>query len=126
MSSTAYSICIPRVERNMGNTDVLEVIGSLNLGYIEHLEMKPKIDENDNQYWCFYLHFSNWNYRNPDAMNLREKLNANQQVKVAYDNALYWIIKKSDHTNPKLWDIDRHCDTPWWADSAEEERDTFY
>jgi hypothetical protein len=87
-----YSIRIMRVERNIGNSDVLSIVKQLNLGSVETLEMKPMVDENDEQYWQFNIHFNEWNTDNPQAMLLRAKLDWEINVKLVYDSPKFWII----------------------------------
>ena len=108
-----YSICIVRAERNIGNTDVKTVIDSLNLGYIERIQMKPMTDKNDEQYWSFLIHFSDWNKNNPVATKLQAKLDWGEKVKLVYDTPKYWIISKCK--------IPPFLDFTWYWDDEEEE-----
>ena len=89
-----YSIQIIRAEKNIGYDRVQSVIDSLNLGYIERIQMIPMTEKNDEQYWNYLIHFNEWNKNNPLAVKLQTKLDWGEKVKLVYDTPKYWLISK--------------------------------
>lgn len=108
-----YSIQIIRAEKNIGYDLVQSVIESLDLGYIERIQMKPMTDKNDEQYWNYRIHFSDWNKNNSVAKKLQTKLDWGEKVKLVYDTPKYWIISRCK--------IPPFLDFTWYWDDEDEE-----
>ena len=96
-----YSICIPRVFKNITEKRVRAIFYSLKCGFIERVDMITKHNQNGDEFSRVFVHFSSWNTGNKYARALQEKLNTGQQVKIVYDNPWYWMVSKSNAQLPE-------------------------
>jgi hypothetical protein len=104
-----FSICIPRVFKNISEARIRSIMYSLEFGFVERVDMAGKTDKNGNEYNVVFVHFSNWN-NSQEAMAVREKLEQGNQVKIVYDTPWYWMIsmshsvrKEPEVTRPKAY-----------------------
>ena len=107
LQSIIFSICIPRVFKNINEKRIREILYSLNLGFIERVDMVAKTGTNGGEFWCVFVHFSKWNV-SPDADAVREKLENGDKVKIVYDNPWFWLVSLYKPTHRDSTDISRH------------------
>ncbi len=101
-----YSICIPRVFKNISERRIRAVIYSLNFGFVERVDMVPKKNPGGKDFWRVFVHFSKWN-NSEDAYSVKAKLDNDEQVKIVYDNPWYWMISKSRVPRPEERDVQK-------------------
>ena len=90
---SAYSICIPRVFNNIPNRKIIQTFENLDLGKVENIDVVYKISKNGTPFKMAFIHFSEWNYYNSAAINLKEKIeNPNIDAKIVYDDPWHWIL----------------------------------
>ena len=89
------SICIPRAFKNTGSQRVFETFRRLNFGFIEGVDIVQKTAENGEDYVRVFVHFTKWNYSNPDAKKFREQIVKGEQVNILYDQPKPWFWKCS-------------------------------
>ena len=96
-----YSLCIPRVFKNITEKRIRAIFYSLKLGFVERVDMVAKTSEKGDEFWRVFVHFSDWNEKNSTAVQMREKLDAGEKTKIVYDSPWFWLISKSNAT-PRL------------------------
>lgn len=94
-----FSICIPRVFKNIGEKRILAIFKNLRFGSIERIDMVPKSNEKGDEFWRVFIHFNKW-YDNENATHVRTKLEQGNRVKIVYDEPWYWLISKSNAPMP--------------------------
>ena len=102
-----FSICVPRVFKNISEKRVRAIFYSLKLGFVERVDMVSKTNAKGEEFSRVFVHFSNWNDRNHDAVEIRSKLEAGDKVKIVYDNPWYWMISQSTAPRPEQYDQNR-------------------
>lgn len=93
-----YSLCIPRVFKNISEKRIRAIFYSLKLGFVERVDMVAKTSEKGDDFWRVFVHFSDWNEKNTTAVQMREKLDAGEKTKIVYDSPWFWLISKSNST----------------------------
>jgi hypothetical protein len=68
----AMSIYIPQVVMNITETDIRDIMHSLNLGCVEHVEMVTKTATDGREYSRVFVHFSIWNISDDAKINVTE------------------------------------------------------
>ena len=96
-----YSLCIPRVFKNISEKRIRAIFYSLKLGFVERVDMVAKSGKDGKEFWRVFVHFSQWNDRNPTATQFKAKLERGEQVKVVYDQPWFWMISKSYSQPPE-------------------------
>lgn len=91
-----YSLCIPRVFKNISEKRIRAVFYSLKLGFVERVDMVAKTSEKGEEFWRVFVHFSDWNEKNTTAVQMRQKLDAGEKIKIVYDSPWFWLISKSN------------------------------
>ena len=89
------SICIPRAFKNTSSQRVFETFRRLNFGFIDGVDVVPKTAENGEEFVRVFVHFTKWNYSNPDAKKFREQIVKGEQVNILYDQPKPWFWKCS-------------------------------
>ena len=90
------SICIPRAHKNITSQRVRDTFRRLNLGCIDDVDVVSKTTKDGGEHFVtIYVHFSNWNYDNPEAKKFREKIMKGEQVNIFYDEPKTWFWKCS-------------------------------
>ena len=89
------SICIPRAFKNTSSQRVFETFRRLNFGFIDGVDVVAKTAENGEEYVRIFVHFTKWNYSNPDAKKFREQIVKGEQVSILYDQPKPWFWKCS-------------------------------
>ncbi len=96
-----YSICIPRVFKNISEKRIRAIMYSLKFGFVERVDMVSKKNQKGEEFSRVFVHFSSWNERSDPAMQVRAKLDDGLQVKIVYDSPWYWMISKSKTERPE-------------------------
>lgn len=89
------SICIPRAFKNTTSQRVFETFRRLNFGFIDGVDVVSKTAENGEEFVRIFIHFTRWNYSNPDAKKFREQIVKGEQVNILYDQPKPWFWKCS-------------------------------
>lgn len=89
-SEQLLSICIPRAHKNITSQRVRDTFQRLNLGCIDDVDVVSKTTKDGEPFVTIYVHFSNWNYNNPEAKKFREKIMKGEQVNIFYDEPWFW------------------------------------
>ena len=88
------SIYIPRVFGNIGEKKIKNVFESNNIGRVNHVDLVAKMGKDHKIYHSAYVNFEEW-YNNVASRNIQEKLNADKEVKIVYDDPWYWTVYKN-------------------------------
>ena len=91
-----YSLCIPRVFKNISEKRIRAIFYSLKLGFVERVDMVAKTSDKGDEFWRVFVHFSDWNEKNTTAVQMRQKLDAGEKIKIVYDSPWFWLISKSN------------------------------
>ena len=59
-----YSLCIPRVFKNISEKRIRAIFYSLKLGFVERVDMVAKTSDKGDEFWRVFVHFSDWNEKN--------------------------------------------------------------
>jgi hypothetical protein len=87
------SICIPRAHKTITLQRVRNTFQRLNLGSLDSVDIVSKTSKEGEPFVTIYVHFSNWNYDNPEAVAFREKIIKGEQVSIFYDEPKPWFWK---------------------------------
>jgi hypothetical protein len=63
------------------------------LGSVDSVDIVSKTSKEGEPFVTIYVHFSNWNYDNPEAVAFREKIIKGEQVSIFYDEPKPWFWK---------------------------------
>lgn len=74
---------------------MFETFRRLNFGFIDGVDVVPKTAENGEEFVRVFVHFTKWNYSNPDAKKFREQIVKGEQVNILYDQPKPWFWKCS-------------------------------
>ena len=92
MSSTQFSVCIPRIFNNIPNKKIIGTFENLDLGKVSSMDIVYKTGVDGSTYKMAFVHFSKW-YNNTIATLFRERVeNPELQAKLVYDDPWYWIV----------------------------------
>jgi hypothetical protein len=88
------SMCIPRVNSNINENYIRQVINKLNIGIIKHIDIikKKKIKKDDKMYNCVFIHFSKWN-NTLNGEKVRNLLINGSTIKIIYNDNEPWFWK---------------------------------
>lgn len=103
------SICIPRVFANIRKERVFAIFRELRVGFVENIEMVERTDKDGKPYNMVFVHFRHWFVKDEAADAMRERLLADEQVKIVYDEPWFWKIhayKPRKAVAPKRTDED--------------------
>ena len=95
-----YSICIPRVFKNITEARIRAIVTRLGFGTIERIDMVAKSNDHGDDFWRVFIHFSTWNNSSNDARRVKHQLESGDKVKIVYDHPWYWLIAKSSSRVP--------------------------
>lgn len=95
-----YSICIPRVFKNITEARIRAIFTRLGFGTIERVDMVAKTNKKGEEFWRVFAHFSSWNERSGPAHYVKEMLDNGEKVPIVYDDPWYWLIAKSTSRVP--------------------------
>ena len=83
------SLCIPRINGNITEKEIRNIIDDLRLGVIRRIDINKKTKTSGNR--CVFIHFNKWfDYGN--AIIARERLLNGKDIKVIYDQPWFWKI----------------------------------
>jgi flagellar hook protein FlgE len=92
------SIYISYVYHNITEKYITDIFNELNIGKISHIDMKERIDNNNNYYYIVFIHFEYW-FDNKVSQNLRDALNNNKEVKIIFEN------ENGENDNYEFWKL---------------------
>ena len=95
-----YSICIPRVFKNITEARIRAIFTRFGFGTIERIDMVAKSNDHGDDFWRVFIHFSTWNNSSNDALRVKHQLESGEKVKIVYDDPWYWLIAKSSSRVP--------------------------
>ena len=107
------SICIPRAFKNTSSQRVFETFRRLNFGFIDGVDVVAKTAENGEEYVRIFVHFTKWNYSNPDAKKFREQIVKGEQVNILYDQPKPWFWKCSLSRRSEERRVGKECRSRW-------------
>lgn len=112
LPSNVPSLCIPRVFKNITEKRVFENFDFLGLGYINHIEMIPRVSKTGEEYKQVIIHL-NWNLSDT-ACQARHTVMSGNEFKIIYDKDWFWkvsILKdKKQVTNTQIQRINPTID----------------
>ena len=91
---TSMSLYIPHVFANISDRKMVEVFEANGIGKVNHIDFVTKIGKDNKVYHSAYVHFDYW-YNNIASRNIQEKLNADKEAKIVYDDPWYWKAYKN-------------------------------
>lgn len=92
MTSSHYSIYIPRIFNNIPNKKIADVFDKLGLGEVSTMDIIYKTGSDGSRYKMAFIHFANW-YNTSTALMFRNKIeNPAIEAKLVYDDPWYWIV----------------------------------
>ena len=93
------SVCIPRALANVSWKDVKDIFEQLiGLGSVERVDLVRS--KNDDQFCRIFVHFRSWPVNKPEIASIRDRLLADETVKLVYDNPWFWKCVKSKIPKP--------------------------
>ncbi len=91
MSSTSYSVFIPRVFLNISSTRISNVFHKLNIGEVDHVDLVKRSNEKSSFNMAF-VHFKNM-YDSNEARSFQDDVaNPDTKAKIVYDDPWYWFV----------------------------------
>lgn len=88
---TDLTLCIPRVDNSIPRSQIFSTFCNLKIGFIDKIfEIPLKNDENGKR---IIIKFRTW-VSNPISDAIMERLNANKDIKIMYNNPWYWVVNK--------------------------------
>ena len=96
-----YSICIPRVFKNISEKRIRAILYSLKFGFVERVDMVAKTNKKGDEFWRVFVHFSSWNEQSGPAHYVKQMLDRGEQVPIVYDDPWYWMLSKSKVPRPE-------------------------
>ena len=111
------SVCIPRTNITIIETQVRSIFNSLNIGNIGRIDMIKKRSEKGEHYQRIFVHFNNW-YSNETAIMAKERLLNGKEIKIIYDDPWFWKVSASTSCNTS-------CNTSCKKENVEEDDDNW-
>jgi hypothetical protein len=97
---TEPSVCIPRALANVSWKDVKDIFEQLiGAGSVERVDLVRS--KNDDQFCRIFVHFRSWPVNKPEIASMRDRLLADETVKLVYDNPWFWKCVKSKVPKPE-------------------------
>ena len=81
---------IARAFPNITERRIRGVIGALNIGEVERVDIKPWNNKEGKSFNKLYIHL-NWNTE-PETQNIIERLNSGKEIKIVYDDPWFWKV----------------------------------
>ena len=98
------SICIPRAFKSTTRKDIYDVCEKLGLGAVDRIDMVAKTNERGECYNKVFIHFKQWNKKNPTADAMRNQLLRGEEVKIVYSEPWFWKCSASRVEKPAFRD----------------------
>ena len=99
MSTTAMSLCIPRVFNNITEAKVYNVFNKLNIGKIHSINMIERTNKKGKMVKCVFINFDYW-YLN-ERSQMRNQLLSGKEIQIVYDDPWFWNVSIKRNTNNK-------------------------
>lgn len=100
ISTSSPSICIPRVFDNITQDFIEKSFDDLLGGrFVERVDLVHKTNERGEKFKRAFIHFNSWP-KNRQALSIREKLLAGEEVKIMYDYPWFWKCSASKSVRP--------------------------
>lgn len=91
MSSTSYSVFIPRVFLNISSSRITQAFHNLNIGEVDHVDLVKRSNEKGSFHMAF-VHFKNL-YDSNEAKSFQTDVeNPDCKAKIVYDDPWYWFV----------------------------------
>ena len=94
------SICIPRVFSNITEARVQAIFRNLDFGEVEKVDMIQLSNARGENFQRVFVHFKSWS-ENEQAVQARQMLLGEQEVKVVYDDPWFWKLSASRSVRPE-------------------------
>lgn len=92
MSSSQFSVYIPRIFTNIPNSKIISTFKNLDLGKVKNMDIIYRTGTDGTTYKMAFIHFSTW-YSNSAAINLRKRIeDPTIEAKLVYDDPWYWLV----------------------------------
>ena len=92
MSSSQFSVYIPRIFTNIPNSKIISTFKNLDLGKVKNMDIVYRTGTDGTTYKMAFIHFSTW-YSNSAAINLRKRIeDPTIEAKLVYDDPWYWLV----------------------------------
>lgn len=92
MSSSQFSVYIPRIFTNIPNSKIISTFKNLDLGKVKKMDIVYRTGTDGTTYKMAFIHFSTW-YSNSAAINLRNRIeDPTIEAKLVYDDPWYWLV----------------------------------
>lgn len=92
MSSSAYSVFIPRVFVNIDEERISDIFRNEFIGCVDHVDFVSKMDKDGTPYNMVYVHFS-FLYNNDFAKRFKKDIDGPRgKTTFMYDTPWFWII----------------------------------
>tara|TARA_B100001059_G_scaffold225422_2_gene252612 strand:+ start:1863 stop:2648 length:786 start_codon:yes stop_codon:yes gene_type:complete len=98
-----FSVCIPRVFKNIQNSKIVSIFETLKLGEVAYIDSVDRDSRISNKPSCkmVFVYFNKW-FDTAAANNLRKKIeDPTSEAKLIYSDPWYWILLPND-SNDKL------------------------
>ena len=100
------SLCIPRVFPNIDERRIRRILGDLNMGEIDRIDIVPRQTDKGEKFNRVFIHWRRWN-SGGNAEVARQRLLNGKDIKIVYDDPWFWKI--SAYRQPaKRQDQPRH------------------
>jgi hypothetical protein len=86
---TMFSLCIPRVDEQTTEQDIMACFTRLSLGRINSVKVVRSFHGKK-----AFVNFARW-YSTPNALLAKERLNSNKNLNVVYRRPWFWRVKMS-------------------------------
>lgn len=97
---TEPSVCIPRALANVSWKDVKSIFEELiGAGSVERVDLVRS--KNNDQFCRIFVHFRSWPVHKPEIASMRDRLLADETVKLVYDKPWFWKCVKSKIPKPE-------------------------
>jgi hypothetical protein len=98
MSTTAISLCIPRVFNNITEAKVYNVFNKLNIGKIHSINMIERTNKKGKMVKCVFINFDYW-YLN-ERSQMRNQLLSGKEIQIVYDDPWFWNVSIKRNNKP--------------------------
>lgn len=101
-----YTLCIPRICKNVTKNDIHTVLTQYNFGKIKKINIIENKNKNCN---IAHIYYNYW-YNNEYVNGVKDKLTNNLNIKIFYDKPWFWVVylhKEREHTNKHVKDHDK-------------------
>jgi hypothetical protein len=97
-----YTLCIPRICKNVTKNDIYSVLNQYNFGKIKKIQIIENKNKNSN---IVHIYYNYW-YNNEYVNNVKDKLTNNLNIKIFYDKPWFWVVylhkeRENSHKNYK-------------------------